>query len=151
MTTNQHPARRAARQLDQRGSATVEIAVLVPALLVTLGLLAVGGRIWFARTTVNEAATSAARAASLARSAGEGAAAGRAAAARSLSTEGLRCTSTAVDVNVAGFSVPVGTPATVTTSIRCRVAYADLILPVIPGGVDLQASGASALDTYRSR
>lgn len=136
---------------DQRGSATVEIALLVPALLITLGLLAVGGRIWFARTTVNEAATSAARAASLTRSAGEAATAGRAAADRSLATEGLRCTSTTVDVNTAAFAVPVGTPATITTRISCRVAYADLILPVVPGGIDLAATGASALDTYRSR
>lgn len=136
---------------DQRGSATVEVALLVPALLITLGLLAVGGRIWFARTTVNEAASSAARAASLARSAGEASTAGRDAAARSLGTEGLRCTWTAVDVSTGAFAVPAGTPATVTTSVRCRVAYADLILPVVPGGIELEASGASALDTYRSR
>ena len=136
---------------NQRGSATVEIALLVPALLITLGLLAVGGRIWFARTTVNEAATSAARAASLSRSAGEAATAGRDAAARSLATEGLRCTSTTVAVDTTAFAVPVGTPATITTSISCRVAYADLILPFVPGSIDLAAGGASALDTYRSR
>jgi Flp pilus assembly protein TadG len=136
---------------NQRGSATVEITLLVPALLITLGLLIIGGRIWFARTTVNEAASSAARAASLARSAAEAATVGRAAANQSLSTNGLRCTSTAVAVNTAGFGVPVGTPATITTSIGCRVEFADLLLPRIPGGVNLTASGASALDTYRSR
>ena len=136
---------------DERGSATVEITMLIPALLITLGLLIVGGRIWFARTTVNEAASSAARAASLARSAGEAAAAGRTAADQSLSTNGLRCASTVVEVNTAGFAVPVGSPATVTTRISCRVAYADLLLPRVPGAVDLTATGASALDTYRSR
>ena len=75
-----------------RGSATVEITLLIPALLITLGLLIIGGRIWFARTTVNEAANSAARAASLARSAAEAATLGRTAANQSLSTNGLRCT-----------------------------------------------------------
>jgi Flp pilus assembly protein TadG len=125
--------------------------MLMPALLITLGLLIVGGRIWFARTTVNEAAHSAARAASLARSAGEAAAAGRTVADHSLATNGLRCASTAVQVNTAGFGVPVGTPATVTVNVRCRVAYADLFLPRVPGGVDLDATGASAIDTYRSR
>ena len=55
---------------DQRGAAAVELTLLVPALLLVLGLLVAGGRLWFARTTVNEAAQSAARAASLARSAG---------------------------------------------------------------------------------
>ena len=125
--------------------------MLIPALLITLGLLIVGGRIWFARTTVNEAAHTAARAASLARSAAEAAVAGRAAADQSLSTNGLRCATTAIEVNTAGFGVPVGTPATITASIDCRVAFADLLLPRIPGGVDLTARGASALDTYRSR
>ncbi len=50
-------------------------------------------------------------------------------------------------MNTAGFSVPVGTPATITTDVDCRIAFADLLLPRIPGGVDLTASGASALDT----
>ncbi len=49
---------------DQRGAAAVELALLVPALLLVLGLLVAGGRLWFARTTVNEAAQTAARAAS---------------------------------------------------------------------------------------
>ena len=55
------------RLRDQRGAAAVELTLLVPALLLTLGLLVAGGRPWFARTTVNEAAQTAARAASLAR------------------------------------------------------------------------------------
>ena len=41
---------------NQRGAAAVELALLVPALLLILGLLVSGGRLWFARTTVNEAA-----------------------------------------------------------------------------------------------
>ena len=133
---------------DQSGSATVEITMLIPALLLTLGLLIVGGRVWFAHTTVNEAAHSAARAASLARSASEAAAAGRSAGAQSLATGGLRCASTSVEVNNAAFSVPVGT---VTSTVSCRVAFGDLLLPGLPGSIDLEAAGASALDTYRSR
>ncbi|HEV2929046.1 MAG TPA: TadE/TadG family type IV pilus assembly protein [Propionibacteriaceae bacterium] len=139
------------RRRDQRGSATVEITILVPALLLTLSMLVVGGRVWFARTTVNEAAHAAARAASLARAAGEAGAAGRSAGAQSLATGGLRCASTTVEVNTAAFGVPVGTPATVTSTVNCRVGFADLLLPGLPGSVDIQASGASALDTYRSR
>ena len=136
---------------DQRGSATVEITMLVPALLLILGLLVAGSRVWFARTTVNEAAHAAARAASLARAAGEAGAAGRSAGAQSLATGGLRCASTAVEVNTAAFAVPVGIPATVTATVRCRVGFTDLLLPGLPGSIDLQATGSSALDTYRSR
>ena len=136
---------------DQRGSATVEITMLVPALLLTLGLLVAGGRVWFARTTVNEAAHTAARAASLVRAAGEAGAAGRSAGAESLATGGLHCASTTVEVNTAAFGVPVGTPATVTATVSCRVGFADLLLPGLPGSIDLKATGSSALDTYRSR
>jgi hypothetical protein len=56
-----------------------------------------------------------------------------------------------VEVNTAAFGVPVGTPATVTATVGCRVAFADLLLPGLRGSIDLQATGASALDTYRSR
>ena len=136
---------------DQRGSATVEITMLVPALLLILGLLVAGGRVWFARTTVNEAAHAAARAASLARAAGEAGLAGRSAGAQSLATGGLRCSSTTVDVNTTAFGVPVGTPATVTSTVRCRVGFTDLLLPGLAGSIELQATGTSALDTYRSR
>ena len=138
-------------QRAERGSATVEITMLVPALLLTLGLIVAGGRVWFARTTVNEAAHTAARAASLARTSGEAAAAGRSAGQQSLSTGGLRCASTSIQVNTAAFGVPVGTPATVTSAVSCRVGFGDLLLPGLPGSIDLQATGASALDTYRSR
>ena len=138
-------------QRDQRGSAAVEITILVPALLLTLGLLVVGGRVWFARTTVNESAYAAARAASLARTVGHAEAAGRSAGEQSLATGGLRCTSTTVEVNTAAFGVSVGTPATVTSTVACRVGFGDLLLPGLPGSIELQATGASALDTYRSR
>lgn len=136
---------------SELGSATVELAILVPALLLMLGLLAAGGRVWFARTTVTEAANSAARAASIARSANEAGANGRSAAEQSLSTGGLRCAGTEITINTAAFGVPVGTPATVTSTVRCRVSFSDLLLPGTPGSINLSASGASALDTYRVR
>ena len=64
-------------RLDERGAVAAELAMAVPALLLVLGLLVAGGRLWFARTTVVEAANTAARAASLARTGGEASAAGR--------------------------------------------------------------------------
>src|SRR3712207_4462085 len=89
-----------------RGSATVELTLVVPVLVLVLGLLVAGGRIWFARATVVEAAHAAARAASLARGPGPAAADGREAASASLSTAGLRCESRSVHVQTAAFGVP---------------------------------------------
>ena len=136
---------------DQAGSVAVEIALLAPALVLVLGLLVAGGRLWFARTTVVEAAEASARAASLARSPGEAAAAGAGAGRESMTTAGLRCTSTSVSVSTAAFAVPVGTPATLTSDIACRVGFGDVFLPGLPGSIELRARGSAALDTYRAR
>ena len=136
---------------SQRGAAAVELTLLVPALLLMLGLLVAGGRLWFARTTVNEAAQTAARAASLARSTYAATAAGREAGAQSLETAGLRCRSTSVSINTAAFGVPAGTPSTVTSAITCSVDFSDVMLPGWPGSMELTGRGSAALDTYRSR
>lgn len=134
-----------------RGSAAVEVALLVPGLLLVIALLAAGGRLWFARATVDEAAQTSARAASLARSASEAAISGPEAGHQSLDTAGLHCASTSVTIQTAAFGVPVGTPATVTSTVRCRVTFGDLLLPGLPGSRDLVGHGAAALDTYRAR
>jgi Flp pilus assembly protein TadG len=136
---------------NEGGAAAVELTLLVPALLLVLGLLVVGGRLWFARTTVNEAAQTAARAASLARSAGAAGSAGREAGAQSLTTAGLHCRATSVLINTAAFGVPVGTPATVTSTVLCFVNFSDVFLPGWPGSMKLTGRGSAALDTYRAR
>ena len=136
---------------SSRGSVSVELALVVPALVLVLGLLVAGGRLWFARTSVAESAHSAARAGSLARSAAAAASEGAAAGRASLATAGLRCATTSVQVETAAFAVPVGTPATVRATVACTVPLADVLLPGLPGAVDLQGPGAAALETYRSR
>lgn len=137
---------------DQRGAASVELVILVPVLVIMLGLLVAGGRLWFARATVVEASESAARAASLARSAGDARHAGNRAAERVLSTDGLTCGGTgAVAIDVDAFGVPVGTPATVTARVTCEVPFSDLSIPGMPGSITVRGNGAAALDTYRAR
>lgn len=136
---------------DERGSVAVELTLLAPALVLVLGLLVAGGRLWFARTSVVEAAQTSARAGSLARSAPQAVAAGAEAGRQSMSTAGLRCAASSVRVGTAGFAVPVGTPATVTADITCRVAFDDVFLPGMPGSIELTGHGSAALDTYRAR
>jgi Flp pilus assembly protein TadG len=130
---------------------STEFALLVPALVVVLGLLVAGGRLWFARAAVTEAAHTTARAASLARTSAAATAEGEAAGRASLDTAGLRCTSVSVRVDSAAFAVAVGTPATVRSTVRCSVPFADVLLPGMAGSIALTGEGASALDTYRSR
>jgi len=135
----------------ERGSAALALVLLVPALVLMLGLLVAGGRLWFARTTVTEAANAAARAGSLARTAEEAGQAGRSAGAQSLATGGLICPDQSVEVDTDAFAAEVGIPATVTATVRCRVPFADLMLPGMPGWITVSSTGKSALDTYRSR
>lgn len=136
---------------DERGTVAAELAVVIPVLILMLGMIIAGGRLWFARTTVVEAAQTAARAASLERSAGRAAAAGREAGARSMSTAGLNCASSSISVDTAAFGVPVGVPATIDATVRCTVRLGDLGLPLLPGSTHLTGRASTALDTYRGR
>jgi Flp pilus assembly protein TadG len=139
------------RGRGESGSVAVEIALLAPVLVLVLGLLVAGGRLWFARTTVVEAAQTSARAASLARSPGQAATVGGDAGRESMTTAGLRCATSSVRVSTAAFAVPVGTPATVTSDVTCSVPFGDVFLPGMPGSIDLVGHGSAALDTYRAR
>jgi TadE-like protein len=136
---------------DERGTATVELTLMIPALVLVLGLLVAGGRLWYARTAVAEAAQAGARAASLARTSAQAQHDGQAAAAASLGTAGLICGNRTVAIGTGAFAVPVGMPATVTSSISCTVSFADILLPGTPGSIQLTGRGSAALDTYRSR
>ena len=135
----------------ERGSLTLEFAVLAPGLLLLMGLLIVGGRVAIAGGSVQGAARDAARTASIARGAAEAQREGAASASESLARQGLRCSATTVDVATAGFAVPVGQPAHVRVDVTCRVELADLALPGLPGSRTVEASATSPIDSYRER
>lgn len=142
---------RGAHRRNERGSAAVELVIVVPALIMILGLLIAGARIQLARTVVTEAAYSAARAASLARSPAPAQADADTAAALALESGSVACVATETTVDLAGFAVPTGQPATITASVSCTVSLADVALPGMPGRLVLDADAAAPLDTYRER
>jgi Flp pilus assembly protein TadG len=135
----------------ERGSVSVELALLAPALLLLLFFAAVVGRTQIAEGAVQEAARSAAREASLARDPATAAALAGAQAERTLAAQNLRCQQTTVDVDTAGFQAPLGQPGDVTVSITCVVGMADLLAPGLPGSVTVEASFISPVDAYRER
>ena len=139
------------RPLDERGSVSVELVIIVPGLIMILGLLLAGGRIWLSRAVAADAAYSAARAASLARSAQEAQTDGVSQGYAALDRRGLDCRERDVVVDTSGFAVAVGTPATVTSTVTCVVDLSDLLVPGLPGSMTLTGTGAAALDTYRAR
>jgi len=138
-------------QARERGSVSVELALLAPALLLLLSFAVVAGRTQIAEGAVQEAARAAAREASLARDAATAAALAGAQAERTLVNQDLRCEGTTVDVDTAGFQAPLGQPGDVTVSITCVVGMADLLAPGLPGSVTVEASFISPVDAYRER
>lgn len=133
------------------GSATLELAILTPALLLLLSLLVLGARIRLAETSVDQAAGIAARSATLSRNAAEAVRQADANARRVLDREGLVCTETGVDVDTGAFLRPPGTPGEVSVEVSCRIPLSDLALPGLPGSRWVSARAVSPLDTFRGR
>jgi Flp pilus assembly protein TadG len=134
-----------------RGSVTLELTILTPALIALLGLAMIAGRFEIAAGAVEHASAAAARAASLARTAPAADRAANVAAAASLADQNLRCGTVDVQVETAGFGAPAGQPAQVAVTVACQLDLASLGVPGVPGSRDVRSRSVSVLDTYRSR
>lgn len=130
---------------DERGDMNIEAAILTGALLLLLALMWMGGQVITAENAVAEAARAAARSASITGDAGTA----RSRAEETLARQ-LQCADTAVDVDTSGFSAPAGTPAVVTASVTCRVAFGSLVVPGAPGSHTVTATFTSPVDRYGS-
>ncbi|PZF86505.1 TadE/TadG family type IV pilus assembly protein [Jiangella anatolica] len=133
----------------ERGSATLELAVLAPGLLLLIALVALAGRHAIADGAIDQAAAEAARAASLQRTPSAGRDAATEVARAALADQGLSCLRTEIDVDVAGLRAPPGRPGRVTVTVSCRLRVADLPLRV--PATTLTATAVSPVDTYRER
>jgi Flp pilus assembly protein TadG len=136
---------------NEWGSATLELAILTPALLALLGLSVVAGRIQIASAAVEQAAAAGARDASLARDPATARVAATATANATLTRQGLACVHTSVTVDTTGFATRVGQPALVAATVTCTVDLDDVAVPGVPGARTLTAAATSPLDRYRAR
>lgn len=137
------------RPRDDAGSVTVELAVLVPAVLLVGLLVVAAGRIHSAQQAVDHAAAVAARDASLARTPAAAVAAARDTASSVLARRGLDCTPR-VDVDAGGFSARPGDLGVARVAVSCTVALGDLAaVPGLPGSKALSATFASPIDPFR--
>lgn len=119
--TRHHPA-------ADRGSLSLELVVLAPAILLILALVIAGGRIALASQAVAQAAAQAARDASLQPSVAAATTAARARAATVLEGQGLGCAPSTVTVNATAVTAALGCGA-VTTRVECTVKWTDLGIP----------------------
>ena len=148
MTAQRRP--RAAWRRDERGSAVIETVICVPAFMLFVFLIILGGRLAIAQQAVEAAASEAARTASMSRTQADAHSRAASGARASLDAQGLRCASTRVDVDTAGFAAPVGTPATVTATVACAIDVSDLPLPGLRT-YTLTSTMSSPIDSYRER
>jgi Flp pilus assembly protein TadG len=141
----------ALRSGDERGSASVEAAVAVPAFALFVGLIVFGGRTATTHQAVQTAAADAARAASIERTSSSASAAAGDAATTSLSNQDVDCLDIHVTVDVDQFSRTVGQTATVSVTVGCRLDLSDLSVPAVPGSRLIEATTSSPIDTWRER
>lgn len=136
---------------NDRGSVTLELAILAPILILLVGAVIVIGRVQVAAGAVEQATRSAAREASLARDAEDGRSAALRAANRELTASGIECATSGVEVDASGFAAPLGEVGVVRVAVSCTVSMADLAIPGLPGARTLTADAASPVDAFRAR
>lgn len=136
---------------EERGSATVEAVIGVPALMLFVGLIIFGGRTTITHAAVESAATDAARSASIARTSTTAKDDAAAAARASLANQDIDCRSVTVTVDVSDFTKQVGEPGSVSATVECLLDLADLSVPGVPGSRLIKATVSSPLDTWRER
>ncbi len=142
LRTSQRPGRDGA---PDAGSATIEFAICLGAVVLLVLAIFAAGRFSTANTSVDAAATAGARAASLARTADQARADATSVATASLTQTGIGCTPS-VAIDTSGFAVPVGEPATVEVTVSCEVS-----LTQAAGTRTVVGHAVSTLDTYRER
>jgi Flp pilus assembly protein TadG len=137
---------RSGTDLDDRGSAAVELALIAPALIFLLLLVVYAGRMSEADDNVRRAASEAARAASLRQHPADAADAARSTVSANLSAAGVPCSQQRTEVDTSDF-VPGGT---VAVTVRCETSMRDIALLGVPGSVTFQSHAVEVIDRLRS-
>lgn len=155
-----HPAqtrRQVGTRAGDRGSVTVEVALLAPALLALLGLGVAAGRYEHTAAAVEGASAAAARAASLARGPDQAQRDATQVATTTLEGSTPPCRDLTVTVDTTGFRVPAsqvirtGAPAQVAVTVTCAVDLSAITVPGLPGTKTITSRTVSVLDTFRAQ
>lgn len=151
MTTTTERRRRTSllRTRDDRGSESVELAILLPVGILVLALIVVGARIALASDRISGVAGIAARDASIARSASSAQSIATSSATAALASDNLHCTNIRVTVDTSGFDAPPGTSASITVDVWCTVDLSDIGVQGMPGSRTLHDVATSPLDPAR--
>ena len=134
----------ARRERNEEGSASIELILGTPLVIVLLLFVVFAGRVAHARMITEDVAHQAARSASLQRDPTAARAAADATVAAT--TSGSTCKAVEAVTDTAGFA-PGGS---VTVTVTCRADLADLSLLALPGETSISSSSTSPIDIWRS-
>ena len=128
----------------ERGSATVELVLLAPALVLVIGFTVFAGRLGLAGMDVRHAAAAAARAASVTQTPAAAVTAAHAQATANLASSSVSCVDPGVDV-----AAVMDPASSVTVSVACPIALSDLTVFGLPGASVIHARAVEPVDVYR--
>ncbi len=131
---------------SERGSISVEVAVIAPAFVFLMLLVVYAGKVSEADGNVERAAAEGARAASLRQNPAAAIDDARAVVEANLAATGVPCSQLDTSVDTSMFE-PGGT---VTITVRCDASMADVTLLGVPGTRSFTATSTEVIDTYRS-
>ena len=130
---------------SERGSVSVEVAVIAPAFVFLMLLVVFAGKVSEADGNVERAAAEGARAASLRQHPGNAATDARSTVEANLATAGVSCSTLEAIVDTSDFE-PGGT---VTVTVECTASMADVALLGVPGTRTFTATATEVIDTSR--
>jgi Flp pilus assembly protein TadG len=133
------------RLRDERGSATTELVLVTPVLILLLLFVTLAGRLALTRGDVEGAARDAARAASVERNPTAAGAAARDAASANLERAGTSCGDLVVVPDTSDFR----SGGSVSVTVTCNIRLGDLMLLRIPATRSVTATAVEVLDVYR--
>lgn len=135
--------------LDERGNTSLELAIMAPIVIALLLMLIAFGRTATAKSHIDGAAFSTARAASIERTSTSAQASAAQTAREYLDQRGLTCAPQVVNVDTTGFSRAVGERAQVAVTISCTVPLREVTGVVPFGSRTFTATAYSPIDSYR--
>jgi len=136
---------------SDRGSAApaLELVLITPAIVLIILVGVAAGRTASGQSRVEQAAAAGARAASSQHTPTEAETGAQSVVTASLHEQGIDCETNTITVDAAGMAAPPGTPAHVTVTVDCTVAWSDLAIPGWPGSHTVTATAVSPLDPDR--
>jgi uncharacterized protein (UPF0333 family) len=142
---------RSRKRINARGAAALEIALLLPVVVLVASAATAIWRIWWSEQQLAASAAAAVRAASQAETATAAEVLARAVITADMATARVHCGSLSVSMNVVEAAAAPGVGGRVSVTVSCQVGLSDLLVPGLPGAVTLRTQAIEIVDTFVRR